>query len=283
VIECVCIGECLKKIKQGIISLIGGGETSSFGKDIFEFIFKRNSLKGIAILETPAGFELNSHMVATKIANFISNEFYTYNLQVEIIPARKRNTQFSPDDPKIVDVLADIDMVFLGPGSPTYAVRQLKDSLAWKLIKERHAFGTHLIFSSAATAAIGKYVIPVYEIYKVGEELHWCDGLDLFNLWGQSIVFVPHWNNTDGGNERDTSRCYIGKNRYDQLANLLPLNQTVVGVDENTALIIDVFEEICHVIGEGKVIIDHVGQSESDLQEFINGDVFDLAHLFKTK
>ena len=32
-------------------------------------------------------------------------------------------------------------MIFMGPGSPSYAVRQLEDSLTWEYILARHRLG----------------------------------------------------------------------------------------------------------------------------------------------
>ena len=69
------------------------------------------------------------------------------------------------------------DEVLLGPGSPTYAVRQLRESLLFELIKARHRMGTALVLSSAATLAFGRFTIPVYEIYKVGQDPYWENGL----------------------------------------------------------------------------------------------------------
>jgi hypothetical protein len=67
-----------------------------------------------------------------------------------------------------------------------------------------------LAFASAASIAVGRYALPVYEIYKVGADLHWVDGLDLFRVFGWELAIVPHWNNREGGDDLDTSRCFMG-------------------------------------------------------------------------
>ena len=59
---------------------------------------------------------------------------------------------------------------------------------------------------------LGRKAIPVYEIYKVGQDPFWLDGLDLMTRLGLPSVVIPHWNNAEGGNH-DTSRCYIGQRR----------------------------------------------------------------------
>ncbi len=85
------------------------------------------------------------------------------------MPARKRGSEFSPDDPALVHPLLEADLIFMGPGSPTYAVRQLRDSLAWHYLLARHQLGATLVFASAAVVAISAFALPVYEIYKVGD------------------------------------------------------------------------------------------------------------------
>src|SRR5512140_1349989 len=166
----------------GNIAFLGSGETSLAGGRIFEQLARQIPAPlRIAILETPAGFELNSGQVAGKVADFLKSRLSDYKPQVDVIPARKKGTAFSPDDPEILAPLLHANLIFMGPGSPTYAIRQLKDSLAWDIVRARHRLGATLVFASAATIAISQWGVPVYEIYKVGQDVHTVPGLDLFN------------------------------------------------------------------------------------------------------
>ncbi len=193
----------------GPIALFGSGETSPSGQRIFEFLFKTLSVSPLVrILETPAGFELNSEKVAGNVAEFIQDHLQNYKPRIKLIPARKKGTDFSPDDPDIALPILESDLIFMGPGSPTYAVRQLEKSLAWEYLITRHRMGAALALSSATTIAVSSYALPVYEIYKVGQDIHWQPGLDLFSPFQLSLVFIPHWNNTDGGVDLDTSRFF---------------------------------------------------------------------------
>jgi hypothetical protein len=244
----------------GYIALFGSGETSASGRKIYEWLMQRLPPPiRAAVLETPAGFELNSAQVAGRVAEFLRWRLQNYRLQVSVIPARKRGTPFSPDDPHIVAPLGECNVIFLGPGSPTYAVRQLQDSLAWDLVRARHRLGSAMVLASAATIAAGAYALPVYEIYKVGEDIHWRPGLDFFGDFGMSLVFIPHWNNAEGGTELDTSRCFMGQSRFEQLQGMLPSNATVVGIDEHTALVVDLAAGKCHVMGMGGVTLLRCG------------------------
>jgi len=170
-----------------------------------------------------------------------------------MIPARKRGTAFSPDDPAIVAPILESDYIFMGPGSPTYLVRQLAGTLAQRYLVQRHQQGAFLCMASAAALAISAKVIPVYEVFKAGDDLHWVDGLDLLGPYGLELAVVPHWNNTEGGDELDTSRCFMGQARMEELRQQLPSSTRILGIDEHTAVIFDFEQACCLVQGKGTV------------------------------
>ena len=260
----------------GQIAFLGSGETSLAGGRIFETLARSlpQPLK-IAILETPAGFELNSNQVAGRVAEFMQSRLQNYKPQIDVIPARKRGTDFSPDDPELLKPLLMADMIFLGPGSPTYAVRQLQDSLAWNIIRARHRLGATLIFASAATISVGAWALPVYEIFKVGEDVHRQPGLNLFADFDVSLSFIPHWNNAEGGIDLDTSRCFVGLDRFNEWCNSLPPENTTLGLDEHTGIIFDFQTSKCQVLGVSCVSLVR----ECDPEIYAAGSVFPLSEL----
>ncbi|HMQ51140.1 MAG TPA: cysteinyl-tRNA synthetase [Anaerolineae bacterium] len=263
-------------VQPGLITLLGSGETAPSIRKVYHGLFERMTEPvKLGILETPAGFEPNSAKVAQNIADFMSHRLQNFKPEIDIIPARKRGTNFSPDDPAIAAQLHDRNVILIGPGSPTYTARQLRDSLTWQTMIARHRLGAHMIFASAATIASGYQALPVYEIYKVGEDLHWQPGLDFFAAFGLSLVFIPHWNNNDGGDDLDTSHCYMGTQRYDQLVALLPDQPTLVGLDEHTALVIDPVAECCRVMGVSHICVIRDGQEKL----FPNGSTFSIHEL----
>ena len=238
----------------GQIAFLGSGETSLAGGRIFESLARNvEQPLRIALLETPAGFELNSSQVVGKVGEFMKTRLQNYKPVVDVIPARKKNSAFSPDDPDIIKPLLYANIIFMGPGSPTYAIRQLKDSLTWDVVRARHRLGATLIFASAATISIGAHALPVYEIYKVGQEVHAVEGLDLFRDFGLHISFIPHWNNAEGGVDLDTSRCFVGMDRFEEWCKLVPEENETIGLDEHTGLIVDLEAGICEVNGVSSV------------------------------
>jgi cyanophycinase-like exopeptidase len=260
----------------GQIAFLGSGETSLAGGRIFETLARqiKEPLR-IALLETPAGFELNSPQVVGRVGDFMQTRLQNYKPTVNVIPARKKNTAYSPDDPDIVKPLLYANMIFMGPGSPTYAIKQLKDTLTWDVVRARHRLGATLVFASAATISIGAHALPVYEIYKVGQDVHVVDGLSLFSDFGLHISFIPHWNNAEGGVDLDTSRCFIGMDRFNEWCDLLPSENETIGLDEHTGLIMDFETGLCEVNGVSSVSLVR----ECNPEMYASGSKFPLNEL----
>ncbi len=215
---------------MGKILLLGSGETSSQGSSaIEEFIHEIPLPVHFALFESPAGFELNSEKVIHRVGDFLLKHLQNYLPIVEYIP--------KPGPIKIdlnthINRILNSDVIFLGPGSPTYTVHVLQNSLEWEALCHSFLHGTRLILASAAVTAFGKLTLPVYEMYKVGKDPFWAPGLNFFKLFGLDLILIPHWNNHDGGKELDTSRCFIGKSRMEALIDSLAGSCTIVGIDE---------------------------------------------------
>src|SRR5260221_12000012 len=111
----------------GQIAFLGSGETSLAGGRIFEALAKNiNAPLRIALMETPAGFELNSAQVVVKVGEFMRTRLQKYKLVVDVIPARKKNLAFIPDYPEIVKPLMYANLIIMGTFSPTYSIINLK-------------------------------------------------------------------------------------------------------------------------------------------------------------
>lgn len=234
-----------EKTSAGPVLLFGSGETAPSARRLWARVMSNRAR--VAILETPAGFQPNSSQVAHQIADFLRVRFGDRHLQVSVIPARNRA---QANDPTVVAPLARADLTFLGPGSPTYTVRHLRGTLAWRLVRYRwQRQGMALVLASAAVLAVSRFTLPVYEIFKVGEPLHWRPGLRLLP-W----VLVPHWDNREGGADLDTRYCFMGAVRFRRLCALLPPEVPLVGIAEHTALLWQPSESQAEVLGKGEVV-----------------------------
>jgi hypothetical protein len=128
-----------------------------------------------------------------------------------------------------------------------------------------------LVAASAAALTVGRFTLPVYEIYKVGQDPHWATGVDILGNFGFNLVVIPHWNNAEGGNH-DTRFCFMGAPRFRRLEALLPENQSVFGVDEHTACILNLETDEAEVKGLGRVTLRRKDGEVS----FKTGDRFPL-------
>ena len=112
---------------------------------------------------------------------------------------------------------------------------------------------------SAAALTLGSHTVPVYEIYKVGAEPAWVEGLDLLGeMTGLHAAVVPHYDNAEGGTH-DTRFCYLGEPRLAALEADLPDEVGVLGVDEHTAAILDLSARTLEVRGNGLVSVRRRG------------------------
>jgi cyanophycinase-like exopeptidase len=251
----------------GPIALFGSGETSRRGRQVHSELLRRlPSPVRIAILETPAGFQPNVAVVSGKLRAFFEQSLNGFNPVMTIIPARQRGGVFDPDSPVIAAPIAEAHYIFAGPGSPTFTVRHLKQTHTFELMCRRHAEGATLSFASAAAISMGRFALPVYEIYKVGEDLHWQPGLDLFRSLGLDLTILPHWNNNEGGSELDTSHCFMGIERFRYLKRMLPPENVILAIDEHTACILEPEENTGLVMGAGTARIIH-GECEVLLEQ----------------
>jgi hypothetical protein len=142
--------------------------------------------------------------------------------------------------------------VFAGPGSPTYALRHWRDHAVREPLVEKVTQGGCLAFASAAAIGLGAYALPVYEIYKVGDDPSWIEGLNVLGEIGIRCAVIPHYNNREGGTH-DTRFCYMGEPRLRRLESMLPDDVLILGIDEYTACIIDVEAQTVTVRGPGGV------------------------------
>lgn len=250
--EVMKIGDSGNVAKKRFLILFGSGEIAPTSVDIYRSTFLQLGKRdlNISLITTPAGFQPNVDLVYGEIKDFLLKALPDFNLNIQVVPV---NTKVDADNIEYVEQIQVSDILFLGPGSPTYGIRHLKGSRVLRAIIDQVKNSATLILASAATITFSVHSLPVYEIYKVGEELHWEDGLDVYReIWGSTTI-IPHFNNREGGVELDTSYCYIGKERAEKLIALLPTDAKVVGIDEHTALIIDLETQEQLVRGKGAV------------------------------
>jgi len=261
----------------GRIALFGSGETARVGRRVHELLLGAYQKPvPVAVIETPAGFQPNTNTLAVDVKAFFEHGLQNFKPQVTIVPARHRGDgPHGTDDVSLLEGVEMASYVFAGAGSPTYAVRHLAESRLWRTIGDRLEDGATLALASAMALAVSNHTLPVYEIYKVGEDLAWKQGLNLFGSLGLDLTIVPHWNNNEGGTKLDTSHCYMGTERFNELRSMLPEETVILTIDEHTACVLDLGAEIARVHGNGQVSVIRGEERET----YKADDTFPLSRL----
>jgi hypothetical protein len=209
------------------------------------------------LLDTPFGFQTNAPDIAARAVDYFRD---SVGAVLEVAGLRSAADLEPPHGDAIIAQIAAAPFVFSGPGSPTYALRQWRGTLVPPVLAEKLALGGAVTFASAAALALGAVAVPVYEVYKVGEEARWVEGLDLLGPLGLSVALIPHYDNAEGGTH-DTRYSYLGEKRLAALEEELPEGVFVLGVDEHTALCLDLDAGSALVAGHGSVTVRARGRS----------------------
>lgn len=245
------------KTRMGTIALIGSGELSEpMGRVYRKILSKIDRDVNAVMLDTPAGFELNVDEISAKAVEYFSQHL-SVDLQVASFKNKEHASALEVEEALRKLLLANI--IFAGPGSPSYGIRNWRGTAIWDTLVNRLSEGAHLVLASAAAIAAGGYALPVYEIYKVGEDPDWIEGLNLLARFGLELAVVPHWNNAEGGTF-DTRFCFMGAPRWEMLESRLGFGAVVFGIDENTACIFDPGTRRCEVMGAGQVTVRYEGR-----------------------
>lgn len=239
-----------------ILTIMGSGETAPTMVTTHRTLVARIGPDvNAVVIDTPFGFQENAADLATRAAEYFRTSI---NIDLQIPHLTRFHDTHIPSDPVAVErglnMLDKANYVFAGPGSPTYALRQWKDTPVADLICGKLRNGGIVTFASAAAVTLGKYAVPVYEIYKVGQDVHRLDGLDILSALGINAVVIPHYDNTEGANH-DTRFCYLGESRLRLFEEMLDSDTYVLGVDEHTGLVIDLDTEEATVVGNGTVTL----------------------------
>ena len=255
--------------KKGIIALMGSGELTATMVEVHKELLREVPQPAQAFfLDTPAGFELNCDHISQRAINY-----FRHHVQhpMSLASYKAKETTKSYEAMQTIQRLRDANFVLIGPGSPTYAVRQWRQTTIPEILTERIAAGNCLVAASAAALTVGRFTLPVYEIYKVGEDLHWVEGMNILERFGFNLVVIPHWNNAEGGTH-DTRFCYMGEARLRELESRLPDDVLIFGLDEHTACLLDLERDEAVIRGIGSVTLRRGGVERS----FTKSDRFPL-------
>lgn len=255
---------------------MGSGETSPTMVKVHRLLLERLGGVGEAralLLDTPFGFQTNAAEIAARVVAYFRDSL---RCDIAVAELLGRGVDGFAGEMLTSKVRA-AGYVFSGPGSPTYALRKWRETVVPQLLAEKLQHGGAVTFASAAALTVGVSTVPVYEIYKVGEEPRWLEGMNLLACAGLNAAVVPHYDNAEGGTH-DTRYCYLGEERLRLMEQQLPAGAFVLGVDEHTALVLDLDAGSVSVHGNGIVTVRADGRSAT----FESGSVLAIAELAET-
>ncbi|MEV4367052.1 hypothetical protein AB0J71_08285 [Nonomuraea sp. NPDC049637] len=224
----------------GSLVLMGSGETSPTMVEVHRAVARglRAGARAV-LLDTPYAFQENAADISAR-----ARRYFARSVGLEVEPATG---------------IVGADWVFSGPGSPTYALdRWAASGVAGDLRARVRSRQGVTVLASAAACTAGLATVPVYEIYKVGADPHWREGIGLLAPLGLRAVLIPHFDNAEGGSH-DTRYCYLGERRLSRMERELPPETAVLGLDEHTALIINLESEAVEVAGRGGLTVRRPG------------------------
>ncbi len=253
-----------------ILAVIGSGETSPTMVTVHRELVARLGLSKpqAMVLATPYAFQENAADVSARAQRYFAD---SVGLRVRIAAGTSPHADpgMAPplipgdeeDEARQAAGIRAADWVFAGPGSPSYALAHWRAGPVAAALRDRVLADDGLtVLASAAAATAGQFTVPVYEIYKAGGAPRWLAGLDLLGTLGLTVAVIPHYDNAEGG-RYDTRHCYLGERRLAVMERELPADAAVLGVDEHTAVLIDLLTEDIEIRGRGGVTIRRSGHS----------------------
>lgn len=252
------------------IVVMGSGETAPTMVKVHRELFASCPPGPAVLLDTPFAFQMNRDELVTR-----TQGYFAQSVGREVAVAPWSGAEPPADQEKSLALLDRAAWAFAGPGSPTFALGRWRGTPVPSALAGVVRRGGTLVLGSAAALTLGTHAVPVYEIYKVGAEPCWVEGLDLLGeLTGVTAAVVPHYDNKEGATH-DTRFCYLGEQRLVLLEAQLPEDVGVLGVDEHTAVVVDVRNRTASVLGNGVMSVRRRGATRT----FAAGEVLGLDDL----
>ena len=224
---------------SGTIALVGSGEWLPVMLDVEKELLNNQNPVYVQ-LSTAAGQESSARLEHWK--NLAQTQAKTLKVESRWLQVFDKD---SANNPEFVEKIKGAGLIYLSGGDPTYLAETLRESLVWNAIVNEWQKGTSLAGCSAGAMALTTWV-PKMRI-KIGRNNEDVKGLGLL----PNIRVIPHFDRMLGWIPDIITRYLLNT----------PPGVTLVGIDENTALVGGV--NSWTVKGEQSVwILTHEGREE---------------------
>ena len=138
----------------GIITLMGSGELTTTMVEVHKELLEPYGDGAQAVfLDTPAGFQLNADDISKKAIDYFQNRVLR-PLTVASLKSAEAGREGTVEE--AYRRVREADYVLVGPGSPTYALRQWQQTHIPELLVQRISKGGTFVAASAAALLLGK-------------------------------------------------------------------------------------------------------------------------------
>ena len=216
------------------LALLGAGEFDPWTTAVDRWLVGRPDAAGDRVLVAPAAAAAEGDDVFDMWARKGLDHYASLGIRADVLPLKTREDALHGD---LADALEGAAVIYFSGGNPAYLSSVLRDTPLWASIREAMTRGLAYAGCSAGVACLGD-IAPDSAREEFDEEL-WQPGLKLFpGYW-----FGPHWDALDG----------FAPGLTDFIISEVPSGTTLVGIDENTALVGD--GRVWSVAGVGGVHI----------------------------
>ncbi len=205
----------------GAVALVGSGEYLDVMNEVDTYLL--NTIGGIssakvALLPTASGLEPNG---PTSWNNLGMRHFK--NLGVNDIRATRIIDRASAFDQEQVALLQGADFYYFSGGNPQHTIETLRNSPAWETIKAAYDRGAVLAGCSAGAMMLSARTISIRQVM-MGEPVVFVEAMGVV----PNIIVFPHFDRMAG---------FLDQERFQSLMHSVSELYTVVGIDEDTALV----------------------------------------------
>ncbi len=205
----------------GAVALVGSGEYLDVMNETDTYLL--NTIGGasaakVALLPTASGLEPNG---PTSWNNLGMNHFK--KLGVKDIRATRIIDRNSASDAEQLALLQGADFYYFSGGNPQYTIETLRDSPAWDIIKSAYNRGAVLAGCSAGAMMLSARTISIRQVM-MGEPVVFVEAMGIV----PNVIVFPHFDRMAG---------FLDQERFASLMHSVSELYTVVGVDEDTALV----------------------------------------------
>ena len=203
----------------GTFALLGSGEFEPWSTEVDRRMLDAADGDGrVLILPTASareGDEVFDGWASKGLEHFAATQ-----VPAEVVPLKTREDAARPE---FLERLAGASVVYFSGGNPAYLAATLMDTPFWNALRRSMDRGLAYIGCSAGVACLGDRA-PDSDAQDFTEDV-WKPGLGVFpGMW-----FGPHWDALDG---------YV-PGLTDLIVSSVPAGQTLLAIDEDTAVIGD--------------------------------------------